>query len=358
MADRVSIQSLTGQLLRWLVVLATVALLIGVVISRWDTLSQTELQLSAPWLAPASLVSLLATLMLVLSWRQLLAAYDDSARSRQSRPIPLRQAMRIWSFSQTTRYIPTGLVPIAARAWLVTPARTSRVVAAMSVIVETAALLGWGALAAAIWAPGDWIHPVLRWLLGAAALAGLVTLPYTLGGVRLKGRNRITRAVSKSIVALLGRLGVKEELRESLAEGLLVANRFGVWKAASLYGSAVGARLVSFALLAAVILPLGNTADATSTASDLWLVVGAGAASLVIGMVGITPAGLGVRETVLATLLTARFGLGDALAYSVALRAWEIALELLFLAVAAYLGRGGRAVQPGGTAQPEGTAQS
>ncbi len=327
-----------GQILRWSVMLASIVLLAVVAISRWDSLTEIDLTLSGQWLVPASLTAIAASLLLVFSWRELLTAYGSS--------LDLGRAVRIWSFSQTTRYLPSGLVPIAARSWLAAPTAVPRLVVGMSVVVETATLLGWTVVATAIWAPGDWIHPALRIALGLAALAGLVTLPFTLAGVRLGGRGRATSWVSKRIAGLLGRFGASEELRESLVGGLLQANHYGVWRAAGLYGTAVAARLASFALLAAAVLPLGaagNTAsavaDTASTASDIWLVVGASAVSLVVGMVGITPAGLGVRETLLTTLLTARFGLGDALAFSVALRAWEIVLELLFLAVAAYVGR-------------------
>ncbi len=318
--------------------LASIVLLAVVAISRWDSLIETDLTLSGQWLVPASFTAVAASVLLVLSWRVLLAAYGSS--------LGLGRAVRIWSFSQTTRYLPSGLVPIAARAWLTEPSAVPRLVVGMSVIVETATLLGWTAVATAVWVRGDWIHPALRTALGLAALAGLITLPFTLAGVRLGARGGATNWVSKRIAGLLGRFGATEELRESLAGGLLQANRYGVWRSVALYGTAVAARLASFVLLAAAVLPLGiatsaasTGADATSLASDIWLVVGASATSLVVGLVGITPAGLGVRETLLTTLLTARFGLGDALAFSVALRAWEILLELLFLAVAAYAGR-------------------
>jgi uncharacterized membrane protein YbhN (UPF0104 family) len=51
-------------------------------------------------------------------------------------------------------------------------------------------------------------------------------------------------------------------------------------------------------------------------------------------MVGITPAGLGVREGVIAGLLAARFGAGNAAAFAVAFRAWDFAFELVWIAIA------------------------
>mgnify|MGYP001300513592 CR=1 FL=1 len=69
------------------------------------------------------------------------------------------------------------------------------------------------------------------------------------------------------------------------------------------------------------------------------LIVGASYAAVVAGMVGVTPAGLGVREGVMTAILASRFGLGDAAAFALFSRAWEFAFEMLFLAVASWWGR-------------------
>jgi len=57
-------------------------------------------------------------------------------------------------------------------------------------------------------------------------------------------------------------------------------------------------------------------------------------------MIGITPAGLGVREGVMAAILASRFGLSDAAAFALLSRAWEFGFEMAFLAVASWWGRG------------------
>tara|TARA_Y100000588_G_scaffold325139_1_gene358717 strand:- start:567 stop:818 length:252 start_codon:yes stop_codon:yes gene_type:complete len=62
-------------------------------------------------------------------------------------------------------------------------------------------------------------------------------------------------------------------------------------------------------------------------------------AAVVAGMIGITPAGLGVREGVMTAILASRFGLADAAAFSLLVRAWEFGSEMLFLGAASWWGR-------------------
>jgi hypothetical protein len=81
----------------------------------------------------------------------------------------------------------------------------------------------------------------------------------------------------------------------------------------------------AFVAFSAAVLP--------ARGGDVWLLAGALNAAAVLGTVGITPAGLGVREGILAALLQHRFGLGDAAALAVAARVWDVAFELLWLAL-------------------------
>lgn len=310
---------------------AAAVLLVAVAAGRWGELADVDLDLSPGWIVPATLVATAANVLLALGWRRLLGAYGHA--------LGTARALRTWALSQATRYLPSGLVPVAARAALAAPDGVPRTIGAASVVVETAALLGWAALACALWAPGGWIHPALRLVLGAAALAGLTTLPFTLAGVRTRDDGRVQAALTR----LSRRFRFGARVGELAAGGSLRARRAGVWGSTGVYGVAVAARLASFALLAAAVLPIGDGDGGIGP--DVRLVVGAAAAATVVGMVGVTPAGLGVRETLLATLLADRFGFGDALAYSVALRAWEIALETAFLAVVAYTGRRGAGVE-------------
>ena len=76
--------------------------------------------------------------------------------------------------------------------------------------------------------------------------------------------------------------------------------------------------------------------------SDVTLIIGAAYAVVAAGMVGITPAGLGVREGVMTAILAHRFGLSDAAAFALVSRAWEFTFEMVFLLVASWWGRGSR----------------
>ena len=73
--------------------------------------------------------------------------------------------------------------------------------------------------------------------------------------------------------------------------------------------------------------------------SDVTLVIGAAYAGVAAGMIGITPAGLGVREGVMTAILASRFGLSDAAAFALVSRAWEFGFEMVFLVVASWWGR-------------------
>ena len=85
-----------------------------------------------------------------------------------------------------------------------------------------------------------------------------------------------------------------------------------------LYAAEVGflvnaaAKSLAFVLFAAALQPV--------RLADVWLLVGAFNAANTLGTVGITPAGLGVREGAMAALLADRYGLGDGATLAVAAR--------------------------------------
>ncbi|MCY3949576.1 MAG: lysylphosphatidylglycerol synthase transmembrane domain-containing protein [Acidimicrobiaceae bacterium] len=308
----------TGVGVRWLLGLATAAMIVWLAVRYWDDLRRIDLQVDAVGLLGAVVVSMTATWCLALGWRELIGGYGT--RLAQG------PALRVWMLSQATRYLPTGLVPIAARAGLAAPLGVNRAAAGASVIVETATLVGWSAVFAALWAPADWLGTAGGWLarivIGLGAAVGLVTLPWTLAGAGTWWRR---------IDGLMRRAPALRWLSERIHSDALSAERTTVWRAVFVYGLAVAQRLMAAALLAGALLAAG--------AGDIWLIAGATAAGIVVGMVGITPAGLGVREVVVAALLAERFGVGDATAFAIAVRALEFAHELVLLPLAAAAGR-------------------
>ena len=96
-------------------------------------------------------------------------------------------------------------------------------------------------------------------------------------------------------------------------------------------GASVAVRAVGTLALAAAFLTVDST--------DVSLVIGASYAAVIAGMVGVTPAGLGVREGVLAAMLVDRFGLADAAAFALLSRVWEFGFEMAFLGAAWWWGR-------------------
>lgn len=308
----------SGAVVRWLLGLATAAMIVWLAVRYWGDLRRIDLQVDAVGLLGAVVVSMTATWCLALGWRELIGGYGT--RPAQG------PALRIWMLSQATRYLPSGLVPIAARAGLAAPLGVNRAAAGASVIVETATLVGWSAVFAALWAPADWLGTAGGWLarlvIGVGAAVGLVTLPWTLAGAGTWWRR---------IDGLMRRTATLRWLSERIHSDALSAERTAVWRATFVYGLAVAQRLMAAALLAAALLAAG--------ADDIWLIAGATAAGIVVGMVGITPAGLGVREVVVAALLAERFGVGDAAAFAIAVRALEFAHELVLLPLAAAAGR-------------------
>ncbi len=305
-------------------------MIVWLAVRYWDDLRQIDVHVDAVGLVAAVVVSMTATWCLALGWRELIGGYGT--------PLAQRSALRIWMLSQATRYLPTGLVPVVARAGLAAPHGVNRAAAGASVVVETATLVGWSAVFAVLWAPADWLGTTGGWLtrivIGVGAVAGLVTLPWTLAGAGGWWRR---------IDGLMRRVVVLRWLSGRIRTDALNAERAAVWRAVFIYGLAVAQRLLAAALLATALLAAGT--------DDIWLVAGASAAGIVVGMVGITPAGLGVREVVVAALLAERFGVGDAAAFAIAVRMLEFAHELVLLPIAAAADRAGGRSAAGQTAR-------
>lgn len=294
------------QVVRWVVGVATVVVLVGIAIDQADELRRVELQLQPWWLIPSAALTIGAGLVLPLAWRHILVAYGW--------PIRPGRALRVWCLSQATRYLPTGAVAVASRLSLAAAEGVPRSVAGASFAVESVLLIGWATLIGSIFIPSTIISTPTRVVLGCGAALGLVTLPWTLRLVG--GRLRRLSALAPERLHLVTMI-----------------------QAIALFGLNSGLRAGRFVALTAAFLPLAMT--------DVPLVLGAAYLGVVAGMIGITPAGLGVREGVITAVLATEFGVGDAAALAVLLRAWDFAFELGFLAVATWVGRHRPADQAG-----------
>jgi uncharacterized membrane protein YbhN (UPF0104 family) len=273
--------------------LAAVAVLVLIGHRNAADLARVHLRLRPVWLAVAVPVYAGGSLTLALAWREMLTAFDHHL------PIPV--AVRVWWRAQLARYVPTGLAAFASRAALARQEGVPAALGAASMALELAALIGWACLMAAIGLPSSLLASPLRWALGVAAAAGLATLPLVY---------QRAAAVSHKIPALT-------TLAHTRARPALLYASLG------LYGVFSVAKTVAFVAFTAAIVPVHGR--------DVWLLAGAVQAAGVIGIIGVTPAGIGVRETAMVGFLYRRLGTSDAAALAVAWRAYEFAFELAWL---------------------------
>ena len=276
-------------------VLALGAVGVLVLIGRRNAadLAHVHLRLRPAWLALAVPLYAVGSLSLALGWRELLTAFGHR--------LPLGVAVRVWWRAQLARYVPTGLAAFASRAALARQEGVPTALGAASMALELAALVGWACLMAAIGLPSSLLATPLRWALGVGAATGLATLPvlypWAAGAFR-----RVP-----ALAALAHTRG----------------RRAPLYGALGLYGAFSAAKAAAFVAFTAALVPIH--------ARDAWLVAGTVQAAGVIGLIGVTPAGIGVRETAMVGLLYRRIGTPDAAALAVAWRAFEFAFELAWL---------------------------
>lgn len=275
--------------------LAVGAVVVLLVIGRRNAsdLGRVHLHLRPRWLLPGAPLSLIGGLCLALGWRQELDAFGHR--------LPTRVAVRLWWRAQLARYVPTGLASLASRAALGRQVGVPPAVGAASLVLELAALVGWGVLGAATGIPSSLLDARLRVVLGLGAAAGLAALPVVYPRLAALGR-RVPAVATLSSTP---------------------ARRPGLYAASGLYGVSIVIKSAAFVVFTAALVRVHPR--------DAWLLAGAVQGASVIGIIGVTPAGIGIREGALVGLLAHRLGTTDAAAVAVAWRAWEFAFELAWL---------------------------
>ena len=291
-------RSSTKRLIQWAVVIATIVVIIRVGSQRGSDLQGLDLDLNFFWLGSAAVATATANLLLPMGWNCLITSFGNG--------LTTGRAVRLWCLAQTARYVPTGLLAVVSRVQLATKEGISRSLTIASVAVETGALLCWSVVFCALFVPSTTLPELVRWLAGGCSALILLCSPWLIR--RVPQSFPILRAIST--VA---------------PDSSLLMRAFGLW------GVSVAVRGIGAVCLAAGFLNLHS--------DDVTIVVGAMYASVVAGMIGITPAGLGVREGVMTAILASRFGLADAAAFSLFVRAWEFGSEMLFLGAASWWGR-------------------
>jgi hypothetical protein len=277
---------------RVLFAVVIVVVLVAAAVHNWHELRDVDLELTPGWLLAAAPFTFAGGVLLPLAWRHIIVSYGY--------PLPRATAVRVWCVSQASRFVPGNIALIASRVLLSARQGVPRSLAGASLAIEGGLIVVWGGFYAS-WLPSTWLPVGLRVLLAVAASAVLVGLPALL---RLAGR-------------MLPRF-------PALAPDSLRTRH--LYEAIGLYGLNNLVRASGFVLVAAAL----HTIDPR----DVWLIIGAANLGAALGMIGITPAGLGVREGVIAVLLADRFGAGNATALAVGFRAWDFLFELVWIGIA------------------------
>ncbi len=272
---------------------AVLAALVKVAVDNADALRDVNLDIRWVWLVAALPFGLAAGLVLPLGWRRLVAAYGVA--------ISRAHAVRVWCLSQTARYLPTGVAGFAARVVMAAKEGVPRTLTSATLAIELGLLAAWAGLFAAVFIPSTVVSTPWRVLLGLGSAVAIGALP--------------------ALLALGGRLFPRVP---ALAPHLL--DRRQMHEATFVYGFNAALKSARWVMIAAGVL--------TVHGSDIPLLIGAEALGVLAGLIGITPAGIGVREAVIAGALRDRFGFADAFALAIIARAWDFVVELIWIGVA------------------------
>lgn len=278
---------------------------IGLLLFRqWDSLQTYQWQISPTWLAASGVLMLAGWLIEIRLWQRAL----DLVGGR----LDYRSAVRIWFPSSIVRFIPGNIwqplsMTVLCREREIRPEST---LASMT-LFHAIHVMAIGAIAAfytLTWGRAGTVYNALGslslWSSIVVAVPELLLLIYP----------RRMLALANRILEKVGR----EPLPLRLSTGQLLR--------------LLGLSLVAWLLLSAsfVSLTAALTEESGRSLADVAPHLAAAyPIAYAIGFLSLlTPSGLGVREGVLFVLLQPLIGGGDAVIVAVAMRVWEIVLEV------------------------------
>lgn len=284
------------------VALVAVGLAVRDLVRQWGELGRQPVlwAIRPGYLVAAGLVALTTYLVLIDSWRRVLAGYDHT--------LPFPAAARIWILSNFGKYLPGKLWIIAGMAVMAREEGVRPAAAVTSAVIMQALALASGAAVGAF-APGalSALGPWGGWAAAAVAVASFLGLAFLLSSRALRLVQGLLPSGAPTLEAVKGRalaIGLIGNILAWLGYGL--ATR---WLAAGLF-----------------------------TGSDLPLLAASGAfaVSYLAGLLAlVVPGGIGVRETIFVVLLRPFTGLPAAIALAIASRLLMTLVELLLALPAA-----------------------
>lgn len=280
---------------------------LALVVLQWDLFSAAIREVGVARIVPATAVSILYVLATALSWRAILA--DLGTR------LPAAAAMRIFFVSQVAKYLPGGVWNIVAAAELGAdheiPRRRSAAVMAISLLVSVVT----GAILAVI---GLLASPEARefaWVAVAIPVGLVLLAPPVLGRLADAGLRLLRRDPLES---------------------------WPTWRG---FGIGIAWQVLAWLLAGAQVFLLAEPLGVPGTVGGYLLATGGYALAWTVGfLVVVVPAGVGMREIVLAAAL------GDGLTIASAMTVVLLSrVVLTFVDLAAGLAAGWAGSRPART---------
>lgn len=307
-----------GSLKRWLRLLVVVVVTVGLGATVHDAVQQLREQpepmqvltrLPLQWIGVAAVLYAAALLPPAMYWHRVLRAFGQ--------PVYLQRSVAAHVLGQLGKYVPGKAMVVVMRTAAVRGPGVSMPIAAVAVFVETLCMMASGATLAGVIIGLRGEHPLVTALaLTIAAAVAIPTLPPFF--------RRVVRFVAKrKLTATVG------QIEEAISWRLFFAG----WGWMLLTWSLLGGAFAAIVYAVGLAQQASGSGTAAIGLADLSLAAAAMALAVVAGFVSLLPGGAGVREWVLATVLSPRIGPAGALLAAVLARLTFLVVELLMAAL-------------------------
>lgn len=285
--------------------LAIIAALAWTVVDAWGVVTSFDWQLSVGWLALAVVLALASLLLSALAYEAILGGLHRP-------PPPVVATVSAWARSLLGRYVPGNVLMVVGRAVMAEAHGVpKRITVAATTYEQVIALVAASLLAVVALlevGSGSSVGPA-AWLVLAVPLAALLLHPRVFGPASAWALGRVHRPPLGALLPF-GRVIVM-----------------------------VGWYLVTAALLGLSVWAFMRGVGGPGIGDPVGVASGFLLAFVVSMLVFIVPSGLGVRDAMLALVLSWQVPGGVAVALSVGSRLFLIAVELAFVGIAATAGR-------------------
>lgn len=285
--------------------LAIIAALAWTVVDAWDVVTAFDWQPSAGWLVLAVALALASLVLSALAYEAILGGLHHPAP-------PVLATVSAWARSLLGRYVPGNVLMVVGRAVMAEAHGVpKRITVAATTYEQVIALVAASLLAVVALldiGSGSSVGPA-AWLVLGVPLAAVLLHPKVFGPASSWALRRVGR----------------EPLGALLPFGRVILM--------------VGWYLVTSALLGLSVWAFMRGVGGPGIGDPVGVASGFLLAFVVSMLVFIVPSGLGVRDAMLALVLARQVPGGVAVALSVGSRLFLVAVELVFVALAAAAGR-------------------